>query len=242
MSSEIDRALDKAGDWFENVIISNHIKNTRKLKTLNNFNINPMLLPYLGYCASGSVNEIGIASALVYPRVLGSSITTSFGNNLQTFITDVVADSFGSVTAGLDIEFRDKIDNRVKYAQIKLGPNTINSDDVDTIHNHFKEIRGRARIHRLGITQQDYVVGVMYGSPVELNGHYKKLRDEMDYTVLVGIDFWEHLTGDKLFFSKLTDEFRARANAASVHAEIQEVIKEIAETDYVKNLVRLMTT
>ena len=90
--------------------------------------------------------------------------------------------------------------------------NTINSDDVDTIHNHFKEIRGRARIHRLGITQQDYVVGVMYGSPVELNGHYKKLRDEMDYTVLVGIEFWEHLTGDKLFFSKLTDEFRARAN------------------------------
>ena len=92
MSSEIDRALDKAGDWFENVIISNHIKNTRKLKTINNFNINPMLLPYLGYCASGSVNEIGIASALVYPRVLGFYYNF-FGNNLQTFISDVVADS-----------------------------------------------------------------------------------------------------------------------------------------------------
>ncbi|MDC1135505.1 PmeII family type II restriction endonuclease [Alphaproteobacteria bacterium] len=238
MSDQIEQALNKAGDWFEKIIISNHKSNTEKLRSVKEFKINPMLLPYLGYCVSGRIDTESVSRALIYPRVLGTSINTSFGTNLQTFITDVIASSFGSATPGLDIEFQDHFDKRTKYTQIKLGPNTINKDDVKTIHDHFKDIRGRARLHRMNIQQHDYVVGIMYGTDNEISAHYRKLRDEYDYTLYIGEEFWERLTGDKDFFSKLSAEFRKRITASSLHQEIERVVEELAKSAEIKNLVR----
>ena len=238
MVNQVEQAIDKAGDWFEEVVITRHTINTIKLKSTKEFQINPMLLPYLGHCMMGEISGESIARALVYPRVFGTSITTSFGTNIQTFITDVIAGSFGSVTAGLDIEFTDKIDQRVKYSQIKLGPNTINKDDVKTIHDHFKEIRGRAKLHRMDIRQQDYVVGVMYGTAGDISAHYKKLRDEYDYTLYVGEEFWERLTGDKDFFSKLNSEFRKRITASSLNALIEQVVGDLSRSKEITDLVK----
>lgn len=53
----------------------------------------------------------------------------------------MLKNSFGSMVSGIDIEFEDALDGRHKYCQVKLGPNTINKDDVVTIHNHFKDAR-----------------------------------------------------------------------------------------------------
>ena len=84
---------------------------------------------------------------------------------------------------------QDKFDlhewNKKRYlGELDIDQN-INKDDVKTIHDHFKEIRGRAKLHRMDIRQQDYVVGVMYGTAGDISAHYKKLRDEYDYTLYV---------------------------------------------------------
>ena len=120
--------LNKAKDFFKEVIVENHKKNTQKLK-LKDFNINPFLVKYLANYLTGSSNPEDIAKALVYPRVLGTSINTSFGTNLQKFCTTTL-EGFSSTTSGIDIEFIDHIDGRKKYCQIKAGPNTINKDDI----------------------------------------------------------------------------------------------------------------
>ena len=70
---------------------------------------------------TGQLTPKSIAKALAYPRVLGQSITTSFGMNMQKFISDVLVNAFGSTTQGIDIEFTDCVDGRKKYCQVKLG-------------------------------------------------------------------------------------------------------------------------
>ena len=109
--------------------------------------------------------------------MLGASITTSFGQNLQRFTSDVLG-AFGSTTQGIDIEFIDQIDKQKKYCQLKAGPNTINKDDVDTIHNHFRNIRNLARTNNLQVTLQDLVVGVIYRESYQLSGHYKAITTD----------------------------------------------------------------
>ena len=89
--------LNKAKDFFKEVIVENHKKNTQKLK-LKDFNINPFLVKYLANYLTGSSNPEDIAKALVYPRVLGTSINTSFGTNLQKFCTTTL-EGFSSTTS-----------------------------------------------------------------------------------------------------------------------------------------------
>lgn len=75
----------------------------------------------------------------MYPRILGTSLNTSFGQNVQIFISqlqDVVGGASG--IDGIDIEFVDAIDGRRKYCQCKTGPQTINKDDIATVLGHFK--------------------------------------------------------------------------------------------------------
>ena len=148
---EKNEILDKVKDWFREIIIPNHIRNTKKLSNPNEFDINPFLVPYIAAYLTGELTPASVAKALLYPRVLGSSITTSFGQNMQTFITDVLGDTFGSMVHGIDIEFTDAIDGRQKYCQAKLGPNTINKDDVETIHNHFRTAKNLGKTNNLPV-------------------------------------------------------------------------------------------
>ena len=144
-ANEQEALLQKAQMWFRETILPKHLANTAKLTKVKNLDINPFLAPYLAVFMMGELNAESIAKAITYPRVLGSSITTSFGQNMQKFISDILGNAFGSTTQGIDIEFTDCIDGRKKYCQVKLGPNTINKDDVTTIHNHFKAVRNLGR-------------------------------------------------------------------------------------------------
>ena len=109
--------LQKAKTWFTKSIADNHIKNTLKLSDIKQFNVNPFLLTYLSNFLEGNHNPKSIAKALIYPRVLGTSINTSFGTNIQKF-TSTVLSSYGSTTSGIDIEFIDMIDGEKKYCSI----------------------------------------------------------------------------------------------------------------------------
>jgi len=214
--------------FFKNTIAENHVKNTIKLKNPDEFNINPFLAPYLANFAFGDDSPESIAKALVYPRVLGTSITTSFGANIQNFC-NVVLESYASLIPGIDIEFVDAIDGRRKYCQTKAGPNTINKDDVTTILNHFKDIRHLARTNRhLGInTDIDCIVGVLYGSHDALSAFYKTI--DQSHPVLCGKDFWHRLTGDESFYDALIHAFAEVAVDVDGRDTIEEVIAALAQ-------------
>ncbi|MFN7251492.1 MAG: PmeII family type II restriction endonuclease [Anaerobacillus sp.] len=198
---ELNAIIERAKDFFRNEIVPNHIARTEECRNLSNFRLNPFLDKYKATFIKGNDNPRSIAEALVYPRVIGTSLNTIFGNQVQKFC-HVVLEGFSSLIPGLDIEFVDKIDGRRKYCQVKASTNTINSGDVKTIKDHFTDIRNLARTNNANIGFNDLIVGVFYGEPEELNAHYKKVQ--LDHPVIVGAEFWHRLTGHEDFYNRIT--------------------------------------
>ena len=197
--------IERGKDYFRSIIIPSHLKNLSTLK-LKDFNINPFTINYLAAFLCGDTSPKSLAKALIYPRILGTSINTSFGQNIQIFISQLsqVAGSASAID-GIDIEFVDAIDGRKKYCQCKAGPQTINKDDVNTILAHFKHVLNKSRLDRLSIQMDDLIIGVLYGEPSKLSGNYKALQST--YPVYCGAEFWEHITGDKQFYYRLAKAF-----------------------------------
>lgn len=231
------KILDAAKVWFREKIAQNHIKNTEKLTDSGELKINPFLAVYLANFLTGNAQPESIAKALLYPRVLGTSINTSFGTNMQGFISTIkeVA-AVGSTTSGIDIEFVDQTDNRKKYCQLKAGPETINKDDVETIAGHFKAVRNLSRTNNLRIPNDDMIVGVLYGEPHELNGHYQRITAEYDYEVVIGRDFWHRLTGDSDFYHELIAAIGSVAREADYSKELERVVQTLAASETVQKL------
>jgi len=225
--------LENAKTFFRNEIVQSHIDGAcERASRLSEYNVNPFLFKYLANFLTGNDEPISIARALVLPRILGSSITTSFGMKIQSLISSLFQ-GLGSTTQGIDIEFIDEIDKRKKYCQLKAGPNCINHDDVTTVINHFNGVRSLARINNLVVGINDMIVGVVYGEDSELSSHYKKIS--VNYPVFVGQEFWHRLTGKKDFYFELIDvigEVALEVDASKVvENTILKLSKEI-ETKY----------
>ncbi len=233
----IDKAeiLENAKKWFHDTIAINHIKNTDKLVNPKEFNINPFTAVYLANFLTGNSSPESIAKVLLLPRVLGTSITTSFGMGIQSF-TNILQGAFGSTTSGIDIEFIDQIDKKRKYCQLKSGPNTINKDDVETIAGHFKGVINLARTNGLRIPHDDMIVGVIYGTPKDLSSHYKRIDRQYDFPVIIGQDFWYRLTGDESFYKDLLEAIGSVATDADYSSEFERIISQLASNDEIKNL------
>ena len=230
MTPEQQKALlINAQTWFRTIILPNHLANTAKLKEAKEFDINPFLASYLAVFMNGELSPESIAKALTYPRALGSSITTSFGQNMQKFISDVLVNAFGSTTQGIDIEFTDCVDGRKKYCQVKLGPNTINKDDVTTIHGHFKSVRNLGRTNNVTVRQDDMVIGILYGIAGQESNHYKKLSHEHDYALFIGKDFWHRLTGAEDFYARLIHAISEVAQEANGKQALSDVVAALAK-------------
>ncbi len=198
---ERKKILQKAKEFFRNEIVDSHInKACETAGQLKNYNVNPFLLSYLSNFLTGQKTSKGMAKALIYPRLLGTSVNTIFGSKFQK-LTSVIFEGLGSTTSGIDIEFVDFKDGRKKYCQLKSGPNTINHDDVTTIKGHFKSIRNLAKTNAIDINYNDLIVGVLYGEKNELSMHYKRI--DKDYPVYIGKEFWYRLTGDEDFYEEL---------------------------------------
>lgn len=153
------------------------------------------------------------------------------------FISGVL-NSYGSLVQGIDIEFIDALDGRKKYCQAKLGPNTINKDDVETIHNHFRQAKNLGKTNNLPVQQYDLVVGILYGEPGQESNHYKSLRDKYDYSLFIGQDFWHRLTGDEGFYSALKKAIADVAVEAKGSDMLNEVAETLSQTDTIKQLAR----
>ncbi len=217
--------IEKAKIWMRDDLIESHRKNTKKLADICEFNINPFLLPYLANYLEGNAHPETLAKVLLYPRVLGTSITTSFGTRMQHFITHVL-DGFGSTTEGIDIEFVDHLDGRKKYAQLKSGPNAINRDDVTTIRNHFRALINRARTNNMQLQHNDLVFCLLYGEDSESNSFVREL--ERDHVVYIGKVFWTRFTGDENFYQKLAFAMSEVANEVDMKKVVKKVIKQLA--------------
>lgn len=223
------QVLKNAQDWFKNTIAVNHIVNTKKLKNPKEFNINPFLSVYLANFLCGDSKPESIAKALIYPRVLGTSITTSFGQNMQNFTNNVLS-SFGSTTSGIDIEFNDQVDGEKKYCQLKAGPNTINKDDVETIAGHFSSVISLGRTNNIKLSFDNLIVGVLYGENSDLSSHYKRITKQYHYPVVVGQEFWKRLTGDEDFYADIIKCIGEVAREADFAKELDDVVNNLAKT------------
>lgn len=225
--------IDSGKEYFRRIIIPKHIGNLKALK-LSSFNINPFLINYLAAFTSGETSPRSLAKALIYPRVLGTSINTSFGQNIQVFISSL-SQIIGNASGidGIDIEFIDAIDGRKKYCQCKAGPQTINKDDVPMILGHFKHLHNKARLDRLSIQIDDMIVGVLYGEKENLSSHYKTI--DSHYPVYCGAEFWERLTGDKYFYIHLAKAFGEVVEEDHIDGsqlildKIEQIAQEIVE-------------
>jgi hypothetical protein len=227
--------LEGAKKWFRESVAINHIANTEKLTNPKSFNINPFTTVYLANFLTGNSSPESIAKALLFPRVLGTSIATTFGNSVQQFTHDVLG-AFASTTHGIDIEFMDHIDGYKKYCQLKSGPNTINKDDVETIAGHFNGVIHLARTNGLRVPHSDMIVGVIYGEEHQLNGHYKRINSQYHFPVYTGKSFWHRLTGDECFYHDLIVAIGSVAVEADYSHEFQDIIRQLAATEIVQNM------
>lgn len=107
--------IQSGKDFFRTTIIPNHLKNLQRL-SLKSFDVNPFLINYLAAFLCGDTSPESMAKALVYPRILGTSLNTSFGQNVQIFISQLgqIAGKASGID-GIDIEFEDAVDGRIKY-------------------------------------------------------------------------------------------------------------------------------
>ena len=234
--TEKELILNRAKEWFKEVITVNHIKNTEKLTNIKEFKVNPFLTVYLSNFLTGNSSPKSIAKALVYPRVLGTSISTSFGQNMQTFVSEVLKDSCGSLIPGIDIEFVDATDGRRKYCQVKAGPNTINKDDVETIAGHFRTTIKKSHIDKVGILHSDLVMGIVYGTSKELNSHYRRLTEQYHVPVFAGEQFWTRLTGDSKFYYDLIKVIGDVAIESDFKDDLEDIINSLSECDEIQSL------
>ncbi len=216
-----------AKTFFRTEIVQNHIDGAcKRASKLSEYNINPFHFKYLANFLTGNDDPESIARALVLPRILGSSINTSFGMKIQSLISTLFQ-GLGSTTQGIDIEFVDAIDGRKKYCQLKAGPNTINHDDVTTIINHFNGVRTLARTNNLNVGINDMIVGVVYGEDAELSSHYHRIRN--NYPVIIGKDFWHRLTGKDDFYYELIDAIGEVALEVDASKVVEQTIKTLAK-------------
>lgn len=223
--------LKEIVEYFKVYIFENHvIASINTHSKLKSYNINPIVVKYLSKVLENEYSPVGVAKALFYPRVLGTSINTSFGTRIQNMFVDLkIAE--GSLIKGMDIEFIDKIDNRRKWCQLKSGPNTINSEDVKPLIKKFTDTINLARTNKAfkNINNTDFIVGVLYGEIDELSMHYKVI--DKTHPVIIGKDFWHRVTGFPKFYDGLVESLQSLIENIDtqdlIHKGVQELAKEI---------------
>lgn len=166
---------------------------TSLTKTLDNIDIDKILKrknPYLyrakGISSAGQIVD-GILAAYV-----SSSEETVFGNTFFEPIAIVVSGGQKAVTEGVDITV-DK-DNTIYSIAVKSGTSVFNADSRKRQEQNFQSAQKRAQQAKKAYMP---VVGYGYGK--------KKVKAEKFYLELAGKDFWEWLTGDPYFYTKIIE-------------------------------------
>lgn len=170
--------------------------------------------PYL-YRAKGIQNATQIVDGILAAFV-SSSEETIFGNTFFEPLAIAVSGGQKAVTEGVDITV-DK-DNTIYSIAVKSGTSVFNADSRKRQEQNFQAAQRRAQqAHKAFFP----VVGYGYGKKKGA-----RRGRERFYTELAGKDFWEWLTGDPAFYTKIIqymgtrpEEFAARFEEAYNRAE-----------------------
>jgi hypothetical protein len=206
MESELK---EKVKQYFKKEFADIILKKLTDGHELSSFTVNPFLITALSKGVLGETTPLNMAKSLLFPRVFGTSISTTLGDKLQKFC--IFMGARASSTPGMDVEFDDKVENRSLILQLKAGPNTINSGDVAPM---VKEMNDAYRILRQNRSNNIpiFAVGIYYGVHDDISANYKRIENssvggQLSIPVLVGKDFWHCLTGEENFYSDLIEIF-----------------------------------
>jgi hypothetical protein len=215
-----EELISQIVNYFELKIFNNHkLKSINDNAKLKSYNINPIVVRYLSKILADGFTPEGVAKALYLPRVLGTSINTSFGDRIQKMFVELGL-AHGSLIKGMDIEFIDYIDGRQKWCQLKSGPNTINSEDVKPLLTKFNSVSNSARTNMRELNNSDLILGVLYGTPEQLSQHYLEINKT--YPVYIGSEFWHRITGYANFYEDLV-------------IALDHTISELSTDDFIEN-------
>ena len=168
---------------------------TSLTRTLDNIDVDKILKrknPYL-YRAKGINNALQIVDGILSAYV-SSSEETVFGNSFFEPLAVVVSGGQKAVTEGVDITV-DK-NNTIYSIAVKSGTSVFNADSKKRQEQNFQSAQKRAQqAHKAFFP----VVGYGYGKKKTVPGKEKFYRE------LAGKDFWEWLTGDPEFYTKIID-------------------------------------
>lgn len=187
---------------------------TALTRTLDNIDVDKILKrknPYL-YRAKG-INSVGQIVDGILAAYISSSEETVFGNCFFEPIAIVVSGGQKAVTEGVDITV-DK-NNTIYSIAVKSGTSVFNADSRKRQEQNFQAAQKRAQQAKKAFLP---VVGYGYGKKKT------KVGCEKFYLELAGKDFWEWLTGDPDFYTKIIDFMGTRPD---------EYVKEF-ETAYSK--------
>jgi hypothetical protein len=227
--------LEAASAWFAG-FLSNHYEKTLECGDAENFVVNPFLVWHLAKFIDGEVTPRSVAKALIYPRQLGTSITTSFGAQIQRFISDTLVTAYGSAASGIDIEFIDQKDGLKKFTQLKSGPTTINSKDVRPIDDEFKRVQNLLKTNGVSLSKTHFAIGIMFGEESDLNQFYRQIRDDHGWELYVGKDFWWRLTGDEFFMTRLIDVVHQATEASAASTALNTTIEKLSKDPKIQKI------
>jgi Type II restriction endonuclease EcoO109I len=80
------------------------------------------------------------------------------------------------------------------------------------------------------LSNDDLIVGVIYGSQADLSSHYRRITDQYHYPVMIGQAFWQGLTGDEHFYTDLIRSIDEVATEADFTAQLNQIITELANS------------
>lgn len=178
---------------FETVGIALTDFYTALTRTLDNIDVDKILKrknPYL-YRAKG-INSAGQIVDGILSAYISSSEETVFGNCFFEPIAIAVSGGQKAVTEGVDITV-DK-NNTIYSIAVKSGTSVFNADSRKRQEQNFQAAQKRVQQARKAYFP---VVGYGYGKK------RTKAGKEKFYLELAGKDFWEWLTGDADFYTKI---------------------------------------
>lgn len=185
---EVKKAIASALENFYESLLN-------KIDAINIKDVMKSKNPYL-YRAKSMQTSADIIESILQAFV-SSSEETIFGNCFFEPIAIAASGGTKSATKGVDIELHDTTTNTKFFIAVKSGTSIFNADSMKKQGENFEEAQRTLRTSggRIGFSA---IVGYAYGTKNESGRGKAKIYEEV-----AGEEFWEALTGDKNFYTKI---------------------------------------
>lgn len=212
--------LENSKELFRKSILPVNLNFFNHLK-LKDFDVDPLMFLAVG------LSPKSMAKALVYPKVLELCVSSGIGSDDFLWQISRVSQRI-SINEHQFLEFVDAIDGRKKYAWCTFS-RMLSRHDMNRLLCCFKDILKERSQNDPAFLIDDLVVGVLFGDPIKLSAEFRTLQTT--YPVYCGREFWEHITGDKLFYKRLMKAFFDVVEEEQTEGSdlIRQKVKEIAQ-------------